>query len=93
MIVYDKRKYTRRTLSRAVKAVTVEDSRIPVECTLLDVSEAGARLKVAASDELPSEFLLVLSDEVQRWCRVVRRMRSDVGVKFIRPRRQPGATA
>jgi hypothetical protein len=93
MVVYDKRKHLRREISRPVKAVTIDDSRIATECRLIDVSQSGARLKVAASEELPSEFLLVLSEEVQRWCRVVRRVKSDVGVKFIRTRRSPGAAA
>ena len=64
-----------------------------MECTLLDVSQAGARLKVGVADELPSEFLLVLSDDVKRWCRVVRRIKGDVGVKFIAARRVSAASA
>jgi hypothetical protein len=87
VITYEKRKHERKELKRVVQAVTVDDSRVPIECTLLDISQTGARLYVENAGELPSEFLLVLSDDVKRWCRTVRRMKTDVGVKFIRERR------
>jgi len=87
VVTYEKRKHTRREIKRTVQAVTVDDSRAPMDCTLIDISQSGARLNVPNAGELPSEFLLVISDDLQRWCRVVRRMRSDIGVKFIRTRR------
>jgi len=87
VVTYEKRKHMRKVIRRAVQAVTVDDSRAPMECTMLDISQSGARLKIPNAGELPSEFLLVMSEDLQRWCRVVRRMKTDVGVKFIRTRR------
>ena len=86
-VVYEKRKTPRREIQRDVQAVTLHDSRPPIDCTLIDISQSGARLHVLDAGNLPSEFLLVLSEDVQRWCRIVRRMKSDIGVKFIRARR------
>jgi PilZ domain len=48
-------------------------------CTIHDISESGARLIVAAGNELPEEFTLL----VPRRCRIVRRSNGQVGVRFV----------
>ena len=87
VITYERRKHPRRKLRRAVQVLTVIEARPPLDCMLIDISQSGARLDVPSAAELPSEFLLVLSEDVQRWCRVVRRTERDIGVKFIQTRR------
>ena len=67
--------------------MTVDDALPLVNCVLLDISQTGARLEVPATADLASEFVLVFNDNLQRWCRVVRRTKRDVGVRFITTRR------
>ena len=79
----DKRKKPRQAIRRIVQAVTVSDTRLAVDCTLLDISQSGARLYSTDAATLPREFILVLRDDIRKWCRVVRRAKNDIGVKFI----------
>jgi PilZ domain len=80
----------RRTQRRKV----VEDARIInkhggwslIDCTVQDISEGGAKLQIAPSVEIPSEFDLLLVKEMQiipvriRW-----RRRDFMGVQFTGP--------
>jgi hypothetical protein len=54
-------------------------------CTVTDVSESGARLKIDKPDELPEKFFLLLtsSGKARRLCRVIWRSKKDAGVKFV----------
>lgn len=79
----DKRRKPRQTIQRTVQAVTVNDTQLAVDCTLLDISQSGARLYSAGAATLPREFVLVLRDDIRKWCRVVRRAKNDIGVRFI----------
>ena len=56
-------------------------------CTVLDVSEDGARIMVSFPAELPKEFLLVLSKDRtrRRHCRIVWRSDTQVGLKYLGP--------
>jgi len=47
-----------------------------------DLSQTGARLLLDPAVELPAEFLLVLSRNVSRRCRLVWRRERQAGVKF-----------
>src|SRR3954464_13193303 len=85
--VQEKRKTTRRELRRTVRAVTVDEKRGSTNCLLLDISESGARVHIGDSEVLPDSFLLVLDRGVKKWCRVVRRTRTEVGVRFIKTQR------
>jgi len=51
---------------------------------LVDVSDGGARLRVASPDDVPECFTLVQRADVMKlWqCRVVWRSSSEVGIKF-----------
>jgi hypothetical protein len=55
-----------------------------VDCTLSDISESGARIKFEKPGELPEGFILMFTANGQpsRWCRVVWRSDSHVGVRF-----------
>ena len=82
-IAHENRTKPRRAVRRAVQAVSVNDSHLAVDCQLLDISETGARLQSADIGAIPNEFVLVLRDDLQKWCRVVRRSRNEVGVRFV----------
>jgi hypothetical protein len=52
-----------------------------IQCVLRDVSRDGARL--SSERPLPDVFYVMLSPDLKRWCRVIWRRRTQVGVKFI----------
>jgi hypothetical protein len=54
------------------------------DCLLVDISDTGARLELAAPAAMPETFRLLLSagGEVRRECRVVWRSATQVGVQF-----------
>ena len=51
----------------------------------LDFSDAGAKIKLDLSVDLPERFLIILSEsgEVQRLCRLVWRTAGEIGVRFV----------
>jgi hypothetical protein len=55
------------------------------QCTLLDVSETGARITIDISDTMPAEFALLLASggAARRWCNVVWQSGSEIGVLFV----------
>ena len=56
------------------------------DCTVLDVSEDGARVTVASPAQLPKEFYLVLSKHrTRRRCRLVWRSDEEVGLSYLGP--------
>jgi len=57
----------------------------PLNCQMLDVSEYGARLRVGAPKTAPQEFLIVLDKGLTRWCQVVWRSDTEIGIKFVDP--------
>jgi PilZ domain len=54
-------------------------------CTLVDVSEYGARLTGRDIERVPSEFTLLLSKSGQprQRCNVVWKLNNEIGVKFV----------
>jgi hypothetical protein len=79
----EKRNSARRTIARTVHLATGVSP--PLECQLLDISERGARIKVGAPASAPQEFLVLLGKGLSRWCRVVWRSDTAIGVQFIEP--------
>ena len=79
----DLRKHARKPFHwRATILAGGEQSR---PCTVTDVSESGARLRVDKPNELPEKFTLLLSSmgQARRLCRVIWRSRKEAGVKFL----------
>jgi methyl-accepting chemotaxis protein len=79
----DRRGKVRRTLR--IKAHLLCDGDIPeLVCTLVDISETGARLTIEEASEVPDEFILVFTANgtPRRKCRVVWRHDADIGVAF-----------
>jgi hypothetical protein len=77
MVVINKRRYPRRSTGRAALI------KVAIQCRVADLSRSGARLQVSDPKALPTEFVLELSPELSRWCRVVRRSQKQVAVEFI----------
>jgi len=53
-----------------------------IDCTIRDISEGGARLRVASPLGIPEFVELVFGDETARPCRVVWRKEAQIGVEF-----------
>jgi hypothetical protein len=81
----NKRKHIRRPLSYPAR-IDAGDGSPPRECLLNDVSEEGAQIAVAAPQELPDNFTLILGFDgtARRRCRMMWRSENRIGVKFIR---------
>lgn len=54
-----------------------------MRCVIADISASGARLTVDDVRLVPDEFVLALSTELMRKCRVMWRRKTQVGVKFV----------
>lgn len=79
----DLRKHARKQFHWPAKIIAANDR--PQSCTVTDVSQSGARLKVDKPDELPDKFVLLLTTtgKARRLCRVIWRSKKDAGVKFL----------
>ena len=79
----EKRQSPRHRLSRTVYVATGVSA--PLKCELVDISQTGARLKVGDPRSAAQEFLVVLAGGLRRWCRVMWRSDSEIGIHFIDP--------
>ncbi len=89
---YRKRQSLRRKLKIPV-VVRQENGERIVTTHTLDFSDAGAKIKLDLSVDLPERFLIVLSEggEVQRRCHLIWRTAGEVGVRFVQPDSPRGA--
>jgi len=57
----------------------------PRDCILHDVSDGGANLRLPVAEDLPDEFVLLLTRDGSRnrRCRIVWRNAQQVGVRFV----------
>jgi len=64
--------------------IFVDGQQPPRACTLLDVSQSGARVMLDQAEELPDRFVLLLSANggARRRCRVIWRDGTTLGVTF-----------
>lgn len=78
----DKRKSRRRIIHHTASILLGADQVLP--CSILDVSDVGARLESTEPDAVPDRFGLILSGNgrPRRECRVVWRDGQRIGVTF-----------
>lgn len=59
-----------------------------IKCSIVDISDSGARLELKCNEELAESFMLLLTSDgsALRHCRVVWRDGLAVGVKFSKSR-------
>jgi PilZ domain len=79
------RKVARRNVEQSVLLMSLEGAVIG-QCTMLDVSSGGARLKLPADMVAPDFFTLFLSKldgRLKRQCVVAWRKDKQVGVRFL----------
>jgi hypothetical protein len=78
----NQRQSARRTVF--IKALLLREGKSGLPCTLVDISDVGARLIVDDVTEVPERFRIVMTEQgvPRRDCRLVWRGRNDVGVTF-----------
>lgn len=61
------------------------DGSQPRNATIVDLSDDGARITVASTADLPKKFWVALAKDKtkRRYCRVVFRSETQVGVQFL----------
>jgi hypothetical protein len=76
----------RRTAARAktlrTGLIIYDEGRCTMSCTILELSPAGAKLRPQDSVWLPESFDLRLPDGTRRHCDVVRKVRTDIAVRY-----------
>jgi PilZ domain len=78
----DKRGSPRARITRTVHMGTGLGPSL--ECELKDLSAAGARLRFNDPNCAPQEFLIRLDQGVLRWCQVIWRSKTEIGIRFIK---------
>ena len=78
----------RRAVRKAVHVaawIEKEGNDLLELCTLIDISETGARLRIADVYNLPTDLTLHLARGSQNFqqCRVIWKRNNDVGVEFV----------
>jgi hypothetical protein len=87
----DKRRRPRQTLNTPAW-INARDDAPPLRCTVVDISETGARLAVSDAVSAPDEFDLILSHVRRpgRPCNVVWRLHGLIGIEFAPALTQAG---
>ena len=80
----DKRLRPRKQLNSPAWIDVGNDARLQ-RCTVVDMSDSGARLAVDDIECLPDRFLLALSrfDQPSQNCNVVWRRHDEIGIEFV----------
>jgi PilZ domain len=66
---------------RVLKGARIHFGGGSIDCTVRNISETGAALDVTSPLGIPTEFTLV-TDDIQRACRVIWRKEKRIGVTF-----------
>jgi hypothetical protein len=66
-------------------SILLEGDPAPRSCAIADISESGAKVTLDSAEELPDQFILLLTStgSARRLCEVVWRNGTTVGLKFV----------
>jgi hypothetical protein len=78
----EQRRHPRRRMLKGGRII-FDDDKCVFTCTVRDLSEGGARLKVEAWRDCPDLVRLEITDGPTHECRVVRRTEKELGVMFL----------
>ncbi len=78
----ERRKTPRRRVLKGAQ-VSFRGLRAAIDCTIRDLSDNGARLIVESPVGVPDLFDLVQHGGAPRFCRVVWRTATQIGVEFL----------
>lgn len=83
----EKRRHRRRAMTPFTARIDADGASWA--CQVSDISESGVRLSVQSGEDIPAEFMLLLSARgtVQRRCRIAWRTADELGAEFTA--RQP----
>lgn len=82
-MIQEQRQAVRQRVLKGGKIV-FNHGRSAISCTVRNLSEQGALLRVESIVGIPDTFVLVVaSGEQPRPCQVVRRTANEVGIKFL----------
>jgi quercetin dioxygenase-like cupin family protein len=76
----ENRQSPRISVDRTVNIQTGDGSSLA--CLMSNMSQTGVCLTTNNPSAVPEEFLLLLKDDLKRWCKVQWRTNTQVGVKF-----------
>ena len=77
----------RRVLKGAV--IAYNERHCTLACTVRDISDTGARLRLTGAVTAPDTFELIIDlDGLEAPCEVIRREGNDIGVRFLSPPRR-----
>ena len=81
---YDERRREVRRRLGIPSIAYVPTTRLRFSCTVVDLSQRGARVHCEDADSLPDVFVLYIdgAEAISRVCEVVRRSGSNLGVRF-----------
>ncbi len=70
--------------AKTLKTATIiyDQGRCTMSCTILELSPGGAKLRPQDTVWVPESFDLRLPDGSRRHCDVVRKIRTDIAVRF-----------
>ena len=79
---FNERGHARRAVF--IKALLLREGKPDLPCTLVDISDSGARLVIDGASEVPNRFTIVMGEHgvPRRQCRLVWRGDREVGVAF-----------
>lgn len=77
----ERRKIARHRVLKGAR-ITFGDHRVSIDCTVRNLSELGACLKVPSPVGIPDAFDLVLTSKSVVHCRVTWRKATQIGVEF-----------
>jgi hypothetical protein len=78
----DRRQYPRVSIGNYLLQLDPCDGRKPISCVVWDISETGARLRLAGDVALPPTIDILVGN-VTRKARVVWRKSTQIGIEFI----------
>jgi hypothetical protein len=78
----ERRQYPRVSIGNYLLRLDPCDGRPPISCVVWDMSESGARLRLAGDVALPP-FIDILIGNVVRKARVVWRKSTQIGIEFL----------
>jgi hypothetical protein len=83
-VAQERRQGPRRSLLCIPQITSVEGTE-HWDCTLVDISAGGVRLKLDHPHEVPEEFRLSLTNSRRLWrrCRVVWRTDAEIGARYV----------
>ncbi len=81
-IYQDQRKAERSPVEMGAKGLLPQNSDA-IDCTVVDISDSGARIELRDVDVVPRRFKLFVPDKHALCeCRVVRQSGNEIGVEF-----------